>query len=492
MLPISFKSIFGAFANAWDARDRKVGWVVGTGASTSMAPSATGAGSLGVTIAAGSFVYNGGTANTGYAGGAITLDAANATLPRVDIVYMNSSGTLAKTTGTPVAIVVGSSGPVPPAWPSGSCPLAVCLVPPAATDFTGDGYVADMRPFENGTSSPLTTKGDVWTYSTTDARVAVGANGTIFTAASGATTGNAWGQGPLSARGDLMVGAATAPATRLAIGAAGRLLSTDGTDPAWGQGPATTDGDLIVGATAGTPTRLARGASNGMFLSIVSSALAWGQGPLTTLGDLLIGAASAPATRLAIGAAGKFLSSDGTTAAWGQGPLTTTGDMLLGATGGTPTRLAIGASTHVLTSNGTTAAWAAASGGQTWKFGVAQPATTFTTSSATFVDVTGWTVTQTPASATNTIIVSENICCQVSSGATVEIQCLEGAGGIWDDYMTNQGAAVGWVSTRRAVRTNVAAAGTTWKLQAKTSAGTLSIYGSTSTICGDLFVEELS
>lgn len=40
--------------------------------------------------------------------------------------------------------------------------------------------------------SPLTTKGDVFTYSTTDARLAVGTNGKVLTAASGETTGLSW------------------------------------------------------------------------------------------------------------------------------------------------------------------------------------------------------------------------------------------------------------------------------------------------------------
>jgi len=42
------------------------------------------------------------------------------------------------------------------------------------------------------TISPLTTKGDLFTYSTTDARLAVGANGTILVADSTAATGLKW------------------------------------------------------------------------------------------------------------------------------------------------------------------------------------------------------------------------------------------------------------------------------------------------------------
>ena len=41
-------------------------------------------------------------------------------------------------------------------------------------------------------TAPLTTKGDIFTYSTTDARLGVGANGKVLTASSSATTGLDW------------------------------------------------------------------------------------------------------------------------------------------------------------------------------------------------------------------------------------------------------------------------------------------------------------
>jgi hypothetical protein len=55
--------------------------------------------------------------------------------------------------------------------------------------YSGSAWVAIGG---GGLSSPLTTKGDVWGYSTTNARVAVGTNGQILTADSTAATGVAW------------------------------------------------------------------------------------------------------------------------------------------------------------------------------------------------------------------------------------------------------------------------------------------------------------
>ena len=53
--------------------------------------------------------------------------------------------------------------------------------------YSGSAWVT-----KSGSASPLTTKGDVYTYSTTDARLAVGTNGQVLTADSAEATGLKW------------------------------------------------------------------------------------------------------------------------------------------------------------------------------------------------------------------------------------------------------------------------------------------------------------
>lgn len=133
---------------------------------------------------------------------------------------------------------------------------------------------------------------------------------------------------PMTTRGDVIVRNASNVTARLGIGAAGKILTSDGTDVAWGNGPMTTQDDIIVGGTSGAPARLAKG-TDGQVLTVdpTTHHLVWatpsaGSGDVATdtiwdaAGDLAVGTGADTAARLAIGTSGHVLTSNGTTAGW--------------------------------------------------------------------------------------------------------------------------------------------------------------------------------
>lgn len=139
-------------------------------------------------------------------------------------------------------------------------------------------------------------------------------------------------------RGDVIVGNSTPKWARLAIGTAGKMLRTDGTDASW-----STDGSALTAlnasALASGTVALARisGLTVSQFASPNVSQWTNDAGYLTSVtahnllsathgdtlaasvvrGDVVVGNATPKWSRLAIGAAGTFLRSDGTDASWG-------------------------------------------------------------------------------------------------------------------------------------------------------------------------------
>lgn len=85
-------------------------------------------------------------------------------------------------------------------------------------------------------ASPLTTKGDLYTYSTTDARLPVGTNNQLLLADSTQTTGLKWAPSAtstLTTTGDLLYASAANTLARLGIGSTGQVLTVSGGVPTW-------------------------------------------------------------------------------------------------------------------------------------------------------------------------------------------------------------------------------------------------------------------
>lgn len=143
-----------------------------------------------------------------------------------------------------------------PAWDQVNLTNGVTGALPIANG--GTGQTAATAAF-NGLD-PLTTKGDLIVHDGTNSiRVAVGTNDFILTADSAQPSGVKWAAPAAAAahallsathndtlastvtRGDLVIGNTTPAWDDLAIGAANRVLRSDGTDPSWAQVALTTD-----------------------------------------------------------------------------------------------------------------------------------------------------------------------------------------------------------------------------------------------------------
>lgn len=162
-----------------------------------------------------------------------------------------------------------------------------------------------------GGGSPLSTKGDIYVYSTANTRFAVGADGKTIVADSGTATGLKWGElpisgggtgqstkagafdalSPMSASGDIIYGGASGTGTRLPKGADGKVLILASGLPSWGDAPAGFTGRAGVEALSNAVSSVAVVFSTALannnyaatfnFINTTDSDLAFIQGMIT-------------------------------------------------------------------------------------------------------------------------------------------------------------------------------------------------------------------
>ena len=163
----------------------------------------------------------------------------------------------------------------------------------------------------------------------------------------------------------------------------------------------TTKGDMVDYNTA--RQRLAIGSAN-QILQVKSNLPSWetvdlADTVLTTAGDILYENATPELARLASGTQYNTLQMGASLPAWSASAtsvLTTTGDILYASGANTLARLAGGTSGDVLTANGAGVApsYQTAGGGATVEVVETVLGSTFTSSSTSFVDITGWSLTK--------------------------------------------------------------------------------------------------
>ena len=201
---------------------------------------------------------------------------------------------------------------------------------------------------------------------------------------------------PTTTLGDLIVRGASAPATRLAVGTDGQVLTADSAQTLgvkWAAAPVLSfkaRTGAVVPATADYTAAMVTNAvdqtgsyPNPAWIASlpwtkITGVPAFPGDPTTTLGDLVVRGATAPATRLAVGADTYVLTADSAQALgvkWAASaagfvdPTTTLGDLIVRGASAPATRLAVGANGQVLTADSTQPTgvkWAAGNSQTPW------------------------------------------------------------------------------------------------------------------------------
>jgi hypothetical protein len=167
-------------------------------------------------------------------------------------------------------------------------------------------------------------------------------------------------------------------------------------------------------------------------------------------------------------------------------PGTTLGDLMYAsATANTNTRLGIGTTGQILSVVSGVPAWAAAPAGKIIQVLSTTKSDTFTTTSTSFTDITGLSVTITPTLSTSKILVFYNLSAGNSSGNIAFSRLMRGATAISvgdaassrnqssSDPFTTASAIIGTTSVGSFLDSPATTSATTYKMQGAQSGGTM-------------------
>ena len=206
-----------------------------------------GSGGTGETTAAAAITALAGTQVSGRYLRSDGTNTALAAIVAADVptLNQNTTGTAANVTGT-VAVANGGTGTATPTLVAGTNVTITGTWPNQTVNSTGTvtSVAASVPAFLSIAGSPITTSGTLAiTYSGTALPVANGGTGqTTASAAFNALS-------PVTSVGDLIIGDGANSATRLAIGANGYVLTSNGTTATW----------VAAGSGSGTVTSITAG-----------------------------------------------------------------------------------------------------------------------------------------------------------------------------------------------------------------------------------------